>query len=49
MSIESELETMYQKRYERREIKKQPSSATLYQHKNNITKLNEVITGNITD
>ena len=49
MSIESELETMYQKRYERREIKKQPSSATLYQHKNNITKLHEVITGNIPD
>jgi hypothetical protein len=47
MSIESELETMYQKRYERREIKKQPSSATLYQHKNNITKLHEAITGNI--
>ena len=47
MSIESELETMYQKRYERREIKKPPSSATLYQHKNNITKLHEAITGNI--
>ena len=47
MSIESELESMYQKRYERREIKKQPSSATLYQHKNNITKLHEAITGNI--
>jgi len=47
MSIESELEAMYQKRYERREIKKQPSSATLYQHKNNITKLHEAITGNI--
>ena len=47
MSIESEIESMYQKRYERREIKKPPSSATLYQHKNNITKLHEAITGNI--
>ena len=47
MSIDSEIEAMYSKRYERREIKKPPSSATLYQHKNNIIKLHEAITGNI--
>jgi hypothetical protein len=47
MSIESELEAMYSKRYSRREIKKEPSPNTLYQHKNNITKLHEAITGNI--
>ena len=47
MSIDSEIEAMYSKRYERREIKKPPSSATLYQHKNNIMKLHEAITGNI--
>jgi len=46
MSIESELEQMYQKRYDRREIKKPPTSSTLYQHKNNITKLHQAITGN---
>lgn len=45
MSIESELEQMYQKRFERREIKKPPSNSTLYQHKNNITKLHSSITG----
>lgn len=47
MSIDSEIESMYQKRYDRREIKKPPSSATLYQHKNNLMKLHETITGNI--
>jgi hypothetical protein len=47
MSIESEIEQMYAKRYDRREIKKPPSSTTLYQHKNNITKLHQAITGNI--
>jgi len=46
MSIESEIEAMYAKRYSRREIKKEPSSSTLYQHQNNITKLHEAITGN---
>jgi len=46
MSIESEIEQMYSKRYDRREIKKQPSSSTIYQHTNNITKLHEAITGN---
>lgn len=45
MSIESEIEQMYQKRYERREIKKPPSPGTLYQHRNNITKLHQEITG----
>lgn len=45
MSIESEIEQMYQKRYDRREIKKPPSTATLYQHSNNIKKLHEAITG----
>ena len=47
MSIESEIEAMYQRRYDRREIKKQPTPSTLYQHRNNITKLHEAITGNI--
>lgn len=46
MSIESELEQMYAKRYDRREIKRPPSGSTLYQHKNNITKLHTAITGN---
>ena len=46
MSIESEIEQMYSKRYDRREIKKEPSKATVYQHTNNITKLHEAITGN---
>ncbi len=46
MSIESEIEQMYQKRYDRREIKKPPSSSTLYQHSNNIKKLHTAITGN---
>ena len=45
MSIESELEQMYLKRFDRREIKRPPSGSTLYQHKNNITKLHEAITG----
>ena len=47
MSIGEEIESMYAKRYSRREIKKPPSSTTLYQHKNNITKLHQAITGNI--
>jgi len=46
MSIESEIESMYQKRYDRREIKKPPTSSTIYQHTNNITKLHQAITGN---
>jgi len=46
MSIESEIEQMYQKRYDRREIKKPPTSSTIYQHTNNITKLHQAITGN---
>lgn len=47
MSIESEIEQMYQKRYDRREIKKPPTETTIYQHQNNITKLHQAITGNI--
>ena len=46
MSIESEIENMYKKRFDRREIKKPPTSSTVYQHKNNITKLHQAITGN---
>ena len=46
MSIESEIEQMYQKRYDRREIKRPPTSSTLYQHKNNITEIHHAITGN---
>jgi hypothetical protein len=46
MSIQSEIENMYQKRYDRREIKKPPSDNTIYQHTNNITKLHTAITGN---
>ena len=45
MSIQSEIEQMYAKRYERREIKRPPASATIYQHENNITKLHAAITG----
>ena len=45
MSIQSEIEQMYAKRYDRREIKRPPSSATLYQHENNITKLHSAIVG----
>ena len=45
MSIESEIEQMYKKRYERREIKRPPTPSTLYQHKNNITKLHTAIVG----
>jgi len=47
MTIDSEIEQMYSKRFERREIKKEPSPNTLYQHTNNITKLHQAITGNI--
>ena len=47
MTIDSEIEQMYSKRFERREIKKPPSNSTLYQHTNNITKLHQAITGNI--
>ena len=47
MSIGEEIESMYAKRYSRREIKKPPSPTTLYQHTNNITKLHQAITGNI--
>jgi hypothetical protein len=46
MTIEDEIQSMYEKRYERREIKKPPSAATLYQHKNNIIKLHQAITAN---
>jgi hypothetical protein len=46
MTIDSEIEQMYSKRFERREIKKPPSNSTLYQHTNNITKLHQAITGN---
>lgn len=45
MSIESELESMYNRRYERKEIKKPISPSTLYQHKNNLIKLHTAITG----
>lgn len=47
MSIQSEIESMYAKRYDRREIKKPPTGTTIYQHTNNITKLHQAITGNI--
>jgi hypothetical protein len=46
MSIGEEIESMYAKRYDRREIKKPPTSTTIYQHTNNITKLHQAITGN---
>lgn len=46
MTIQTEIEQMYEKRYERREIKKPPSDNTVYQHTNNITKLHTAITGN---
>ena len=46
MTIESELENMYSKRFERKEIKKPIKSATIYQHHNNLLKLHESITGN---
>ena len=45
MSIESEIEQMYSKRFDRREIKRPPTPSTLYQHKNNISKLHTAITG----
>lgn len=47
MSIQSEIESMYAKRYDRREIKKPPTGTTIYQHTNNITKLHQAITGSI--
>ena len=45
MTIKDEIESMYQKRFDRREIKKPPSENTIYQHTNNITKLHTAITG----
>ena len=45
MGIEEEITQMYERRYERREIKKPPTPATIYQHVNNITKLHTQITG----
>ena len=45
MSIQTEIEEMYRKRYERNEIKKPAAGHTIYQHKNNITKIHQAITG----
>ena len=45
MSIQTELESMYEKRFERKELKRPPSGQTIYQHKNNLTKLHKAITG----
>ena len=45
MSIQTEIEEMYRKRYERNEIKKPAAGHTIYQHKNNITKIHQSITG----
>jgi len=45
MSIQTELEQMYSKRFERKELKRPPSGQTIYQHKNNLTKIHKTITG----
>ena len=45
MSIKTELEQMYEKRFERKELKRPPSAQTIYQHTNNLTKIHKAITG----
>jgi len=46
MTIEDEIKNMYAKRLERKEIKREVSSSTLYQHENNLKKIHQAITGN---
>ena len=47
MTIDDEIKNMYSKRLERKEIKREISDSTIYQHRNNITKIHQAITGNI--
>ena len=47
MTIYQELETMYQKRLEKKELKKMPAEATIKKHARNLEKLSEHLTGNL--